>query len=120
MEVWASFPEYCPNAKAVEMMHGFHDAIGENDVMAYLVMMAPRLYHLHRVLKPTGSLYLHCDPTASSYLRLILDCLFGAKQFGNEIIWQRTNAKGLASTRLARNHDVIYRYTKSEIGRAHV
>src|SRR5262249_25523034 len=111
---WDDFTNLCPVPKVIELMHGFHNAIGENDVMAYLVMMAPRLYHLHRVLKPTGSLYLHCDPTASSYLRLILDSIFGAKNFGNEIIWQRTNAKGLAFTRFARNHDVIYRYCKSD------
>ncbi len=113
-EAWADFANLCPVPKVIELMQGFHSAIGENDVLAYLVMMAPRLYHLHRVLKPTGSLYLHCDPTASAYLRLILDCIFSPKHFGNEIIWQRTNAKGLASIRFARNHDVIFRFTKTE------
>ena len=113
-EAWADFANLCPVPKVIELMQGFHNAIGENDVLAYLVMMAPRLYHLHRVLKPTGSLYLHCDPTASAYLRLILDCIFSPKHFGNEIIWQRTNAKGLASIRFARNHDVIFRFTKTE------
>jgi len=69
---------------------------------------------LHRVLKPTGSLYLHCDPTASHYLKIILDTVFGAQNFRNEIIWQRTNAKSNAFTRFSTNHDVILRYTKTE------
>ncbi|MCL2678751.1 MAG: restriction endonuclease [Dehalococcoidia bacterium] len=81
---------------------------------AYLSMMAVRLLELHRVLKPTGSLYLHCDPTASHYLKALLDSIFGADNFRNEIIWRRTNAKGLAFTRFASNHDVILRYSKSE------
>ncbi|HEX7568305.1 MAG TPA: DNA methyltransferase [Anaerolineaceae bacterium] len=68
---------------------------------------------MHRVLKPTGSLYLHCDLTASHYLKIILDTIFGVQNFGNEIVWQRTNAKGLAFTRFASNHDIIFRYTKS-------
>ncbi len=85
-----------------------------NSMMAYLCMMALRLVELHRVLKPTGSLYLHCDPTASHYIKLILDAVFGFKSYGNEIIWQRTNAKGLAFTRFANNHDTIFRYTKSD------
>jgi site-specific DNA-methyltransferase (adenine-specific) len=81
---------------------------------AYLSMMAVRLIELHRVLKPTGSLYLHCDPTASHYLKVILDSIFGTDDFRNEIIWRRTNAKGLAFTRFASDHDVILRYSKSE------
>ena len=58
-------------------------------MMAYLTMMAVRLVELHRVLKPTGSLYLHCDPTASHYLKLVLDAIFGPKNFSNEIVWRR-------------------------------
>jgi len=77
-------------AKMIESLHGF---IGTNQMMAYLVMMAARLVELHRVLKPTGSLYLHCDPTASHYLKIILDTIFGADQFRNEIIWKRTSAR---------------------------
>jgi site-specific DNA-methyltransferase (adenine-specific) len=89
--------------------------VGRSQMMAYLVMMAARLRQLYRVLKPTGSLYLHCDPTASHYLKIVLDSLFGATNFKNEIIWKRTSAKGLAFTRLASNHDVILYYCKSEI-----
>lgn len=95
------------------VMQAFRTYLGESDMMAYLSMMAPRLLELHRVLKSTGSLYLHCDPTSSHYLKMLLDSIFNPKFFGNEIIWQRTNAKGLATTRFARNHDVILRYTKS-------
>lgn len=69
------------------------EIVGTNQVMAYLVMMAARLVELHRVLKPTGSLYLHCDPTASHYLKVILDSIFGAENFRNEIIWKRTAAR---------------------------
>jgi len=83
-------------------------------MMAYLVMMAARLVELHRVLKPTGSIYLHCDPTASHYLKVVMDTAFGKEHFVNEIIWQRTNAKGLAFTRFANNHDVILRYARGD------
>lgn len=87
--------------------------VGTNQMMAYLVMMAARLVELHRVLKPTGSLYLHCDPTASHYLKVILDSIFGATNFRNEIIWKRTQAKALATRRLPNNHDTILYYQKS-------
>lgn len=83
-------------------------------MMAYLVMMAQRIVELHRVLKPTGSLYLHCDPTASHYLKILLDTVFGKENFRNEIIWQRTISKGNASTRFPNNHDVLLFYGKSE------
>ncbi|MXY47149.1 MAG: site-specific DNA-methyltransferase, partial [Chloroflexi bacterium] len=82
-------------------------------MQSYLCMMAVRLLEMRRVLKNTGSVYLHCDTTASHYLKLTLDATFGEGHFGNEIIWQRSNPKGLASTRFARNHDVILRVTKS-------
>ena len=100
--------------KVAKLIDALHDAIGGNDVMAYLVMMTARLIELHRVLKPTGSLYLHCDPTASHYLKLVLDQIFSPVNFRNEIVWRRTNAKGLAFTRFASNHDIIFRYTKSD------
>ena len=67
-------------------------ANGRNQMMAYLVMMAARLGELHRVLKPTGGLYLHCDPTASHYLKIILDTIFEPQNFRNEIVWKRTSA----------------------------
>src|SRR6266487_914844 len=77
-------------ATAVEAMLRM---LGENDLMAYLVMMTCRLLELHRVLRATGSIFLHCDPTASHYLKIIGDAIFGSENFRNEIIWQRTQAK---------------------------
>jgi site-specific DNA-methyltransferase (adenine-specific) len=62
-------------------------------MMAYLAMMAVRLIELHRVLKPSGSLYLHCDPTASHYLKMLLDAIFGPEKFLNEVIWKRTRVR---------------------------
>ena len=94
------------------MMEAMHSAIGENPLMAYLAMMAVRLVELHRVLKDTVSLYLHCDPTASHYLKLVLDAVFGAENFRNEIVWKRSHPKGHAFTRFASSHDVILAYGK--------
>lgn len=86
--------------------------VGKNQMMAYLVMMAVRLVELHRVLKPTGSLYLHCDPTASHYLKIILDAIFGPERFLGEIIWKRTSAHNSAK-RPGPIHDVILMYSKT-------
>ena len=88
------------------------DLLGPNDLLAYLVNMAVRLVELHRVLKPTGSLYLHCDPTASHYLKVILDAIFGPKQFRNEIVWKRTTADSSAK-RYAPVHDTVLYYGKT-------
>ena len=86
--------------------------LGENDMMAYLVMMAIRLQELHRVLKSTGSIYLHCDPTASHYLRLVMDAIFGVKNFRNEIVWCYDKWISLSKA-FRRNHDIIFRYSKT-------
>ena len=96
-----------------QVMQAFRTFLGDNDVLAYLSMMAPRLVELRRVLKPTGSLYLHCDPTASHYLKMLLDAVFGGHNFRSEIIWRRTGAHNKA-LRWAPIHDVIFFYTKSE------
>ena len=98
--------------RAAEALTAFHTLLGENDAMAYLVNMAPRLAELHRVLKPTGSLYLHCDPTMSHYLKILLDAIFGAKMFRNEITWKRTSAHNDASRNFGNVHDVILRYAR--------
>src|SRR3954470_5856701 len=74
-----------------QAMLAFRTLLGESDMMAYLAMMAPRHMELRRVLKPTGSIYLHCDPTASHYLKVLLDSIFGPEHFRNEIIWKRTS-----------------------------
>jgi site-specific DNA-methyltransferase (adenine-specific) len=102
------------NGAAAEMLRAMRGFLGENDMMAYLAMMAARLLELHRVLKPTGSLYLHCDPTASHYLKILLDAVFGAKCYKNEIIWRRTNAHNVKSKAFPRVHDTILFYSKSD------
>jgi DNA modification methylase len=94
-------------------MQGTRSFLGENDMMAYLAMMAPRLVELRRVLKPTGSIYLHCDPTASAHLRLLMDSVFGVQNFRNEIIWKRTSAHA-DSRRWGHVQDVILYYAKSQ------
>lgn len=94
-------------------MQALYALIGTNQMLAYLVMMTARLVELHRVLKPTGSLYLHCDPTASHYLKVILDTIFGANNFRNEIIWTRTSSHNSAK-RYGPIHDVILFFSKSE------
>ena len=103
--------------KLGDMLQAMRAFLGQNDMIAYLTMMAQRMAELHRVLKPTGSLYLHCDPTASHYLKLLLDAAFGADKFRNEIVWKRTSAH--SDTKQGRRqpgriHDVILFYTKSD------
>ena len=96
-----------------EMIAAFRQFIGRNALMAYLVMMTPRLVELRRVLKPTGSLYLHCDPTASHYLKIVLDTVFGKGRFKNEIVWRRTGTHG-KTRRYGPIHDTLLFYTKAE------
>ncbi|MFQ6008549.1 MAG: DNA methyltransferase, partial [Candidatus Zixiibacteriota bacterium] len=100
-----------------EMLRAFREFMGPTEMMAYLTMMAIRLFELHRVLKPTGSLYLHCDPTASHYLKILLDQVFGIKSFKNEIIWKRSQPKGHAYTRFPSSHDVLFFYSKGKTSR---
>jgi len=95
------------------VMQAFRQFIGENDMLAYLTMMAPRLVELRRALKPTGSIYLHCDPTASHYLKVLMDAVFGPDQFRNEIVWRRTGAKSATRT-FGRIHDNIFFYSKTD------
>ena len=87
--------------------------IDRNQMMAYLVMMTARLVELHRVLKSTGSLYLHCDPTASHYLKIVLDTVFGVANFRSELAWKRTSAHGLGAKQWSAVHDVILMYSSS-------
>ena len=101
------------NSDAFELLRAMRAFLGDNDMMAYLAMMAVRLIELHRVLKPTGSLYLHCDPTASHYLKLLLDGVFGADKFRNEITWKRTSGHSSAK-RWGPVHDTLLFYSKSD------
>ncbi|MCY4332345.1 MAG: DNA methyltransferase [Cyanobacteria bacterium MAG CAR1_bin_15] len=84
----------------------------ENSIAAFLAWLAPRVVEMRRILKPTGSLYLHCDDAANSYLRILLDAVFGRSNFRNEIVWKRTAGKGLNPTRYVRNCDRILYYAK--------
>ncbi|MCS6951120.1 MAG: site-specific DNA-methyltransferase, partial [bacterium] len=111
---YIEFCETCPKPRLVSLVQGFVDTLGRNDLTAYLVMMAPRLVELHRVLKPTGSLYLHCDPTASHYLKVMLDVVFGARNFRNEIVWKRTSAHSDARYKFSDVADIILFYVKSD------
>ena len=95
-----------------EAMVAFRKLLGQSDMLAYLVMMAPRLIELRRVLTPTGSIYLHCDPTASHYLKLLMDSIFGPHNFLNEIIWHYRKWPAGKYT-FQRNHDVIFFYARS-------
>lgn len=100
-------------SKLVDLLKSFRGFLGENDTMAYLTMMAIRLIELKRVLKPSGSIYLHCDPTASHYLKILLDIIYLPNNFRNEIIWHYRRWTGKAR-RFQRLHDVIFFYTKSD------
>ncbi|MDM8550902.1 DNA methyltransferase [Desulfobacterales bacterium HSG2] len=96
------------------MIGALREFIGENQMMAYLVMMTVRLIELHRVLKDTGSLYLHCDPTASHYLKVVLDTVFGVQNFRNEITWKRTHSHGDSKKKYASLSDYILFYSKTK------
>jgi DNA modification methylase len=100
-----------------DAMRAFRTFLGQSDMMAYLAMMAPRLMELHRVLKVTGSIYLHCDPTASHYLKMLMDAVFGPQYLRSEIIWKRSSAhsdvkQGLKN--FGHIHDVVLFYANGE------
>ncbi len=117
VETQAQFEDLLVNPryaqKISDVMQGMAKVLGHNDVLAYLTMMAVRLVELHRVLKPTGTMYVHCDPTASHYLKIILDAVFGPKHFLNEIVWKRHNARSTTG-RWPHVHDIILLYAKSD------
>jgi DNA modification methylase len=96
------------------LLEAMRTGLGDGDVSAYLVMMAVRLLELHRVLKPTGSLYLHCDPAASHYLKVLMDSIFGPRNFRREIVWRSGWVSGFkaAARNWVRNHDILLYYVK--------
>jgi len=112
---WTEIVEKSPGRRLADLMIAMKKFLGTNDMMAYLVMMAIRLVELHRALKQTGSIYLHCDPTASHYLKLVMDAVFDHKCFKNEIVWCYSGG-GIPKKDFPRKHDVIFRYAKSEKG----
>ncbi len=99
--------------RLVRLMNTFEAFLGHSAMFAYLVQMTVRLLELHRVLKPTGSLFLHCDPTASHFLKLVLDGVFGVKLFRNEIVWHYRRWTA-SSKRFQRMHDILLFYTKND------
>jgi DNA modification methylase len=99
--------------RVADALRSFRTFLGGSDMMAYLAMMAPRLVELRRVLKETGSIYLHCDPTASHYLKILMDAIFGPEMFLSEIIWKRTSAHNSAK-RWGPVHDVLLYYGKGD------
>ena len=100
------------NKQIGDTIEGLHKFLDETPMMAYLATMAIRIIEMHRILKPTGSLYLHCDPTASHYLKIVLDAIFGAKNFRNEIVWAYRSG-GVSKNWFGRKHDIILFYTKN-------
>ena len=98
--------------KVGDLLAALRSFLGQNDMMAYLTMMAQRMVELHRVLKPTGSIYLHCDPTASHYLKLMMDAVFGVENFQSEITWQRTSSHN-DSKRFGQVKDTLLFYSKT-------
>jgi site-specific DNA-methyltransferase (adenine-specific) len=101
-------------ANVSTMINALRQFIGANQMMAYLVMMTARLIELHRVLKPTGSIYLHCDPTASHYLKIVMDTIFSFENLLNEVVWQRTAVKGDVHRKFGAVHDTILVYVKDQ------
>ena len=110
----ATFAELVTETRLSDLLSALVTMTGRSQMGAYLVMMAARLLELHRVLKPTGSLYLHCDPTASHYLKIVLDGIFSPEQFINEIVWKRTNSHNDASASYGDVTDTILFYGKSD------
>lgn len=100
------------NGDVALVLASFRKWLGENAMMAYLAMMTARLIEMRRVIKPTGSIYLHCDPTASAYLKIILDAVWGHENFRKEIVWKRSSAHNRAK-RWGPVHDVIFFYSAS-------
>jgi adenine specific DNA methylase Mod len=101
------------NTHVADMLRAIRQFLKENDMMAYVTMMAIRLIELHRVLKSTGSIYLHCDPTAGDYLRILMDAIFGADNFKNEVVWKRTSSAN-NPRRWRPVHDLMFFYSKSK------
>src|SRR5881394_1608884 len=116
-DTYHQFIDNCSNVAVVELMEALQSFLKHSPMMAYLAMMAPRLLEMRRVLKETGSLYLHCDPTADHYLRMLLDGVFGARFFRNDIVWKR-RVGSFSTVHTSRQfgdcYDDLLFYTKSD------
>src|SRR5581483_593573 len=111
IKIFHELSEYS-NPQVAILISSLHEFLGDTPMMAYLVNMTARLIPLRRVLKESGSIYLHCDPTASHYLKVVMDVVFGKENFRNEIIW-RYRRWSAASNHFQRMHDVVLWYTKT-------
>jgi adenine specific DNA methylase Mod len=100
--------------ESIELIKGFRNVLTEDSLLAYLVSMTLRVTEIYRALKPTGSFYLHCDPTASHYLKLLMDSVFGPLNFRNEIIWKRTSAH-ISSKRYDTINDILLFFSKTDL-----
>lgn len=109
---WYDAAVHSGHGRVAEAMIGFRSILGDTDMLAYLANMAPCLIELHRVLKPTGSIYLHCDPTASHYLKLLMDAVLGPVNFRSEIIWRRSNVHNKTTKQYGPIHDTILFFSK--------
>lgn len=109
-EEFAADPD---NGRLLHLMNALKEILGQSEMLAYLLMMAPRLLQLHRVLKPTGSLYLHCDPVASHYLKIVLDVVFGPQNFRSEITWKRSDAHSDARYQFCSVADILLFYART-------
>jgi site-specific DNA-methyltransferase (adenine-specific) len=101
-----------PHQSVARILRAMMEGLGHNDVTAYLTMMAIRLVELHRKLKPTGSMYLHCDPTAGDYLKVLMDAVFGPRNFRNQIVWKRSHPHGNISRKFGSIHDLLLFYVR--------
>jgi site-specific DNA-methyltransferase (adenine-specific) len=112
----ATYQELVTDApeRLARLVEAMRQMLGASDMMAYLVMMAPRLAELHRVLKPTGSIYLHCDEVVSHYLKVVMDAVFSPDRFLNEITWKRTHSHGNVGRNFGAVCDNILVYTKGK------
>lgn len=112
-EAYEEITEKAPQ-RVADLIIALRRFLGSNDMMAYLVMMAIRIVELHRVLKDTGSIYLHCDPTASHYLKMVMDAVFGVKNFRNEVVWLYTRPGTKHQKQFPKVHDIIFWYSTSD------
>jgi len=101
-------------SQSIDLISGLAKVLGKGSLLAYLVSMTLRIAEIYRVLKPSGSFYFHCDPTASHYLKIITDTIFCAQSgdYINEIIWKRSYGHGDSKKSLGRSHDVVFYYVK--------
>lgn len=111
-----TFVEITENAprKVADLIIALRSFLGSNDMMAYLVMMTIRLVELHRALRDTGSIYLHCDPTASHYLKLVMDAVFGIRNFRNELVWKRKSGRVYSKNSFGQKSDTLLFYAKTD------